>query len=244
MRRMLVVVAAVCLLGAPLLAQGTFPLKYVAAGDAGDPVLSMSTQMWGVAGSPPADVKGPPKGASDKVVYAQARLGEKTCWMAIETGETPRLWIDASGSGDLRDAKAVAGKTLPQMIVFDDVTVPTSDKESARCRIEARVPQEGAPPQYLLVRPAGYMAGEVRLADRTYRVALVDAKLNGRYDDRLEGPFNPTASDSLSIDLDSDGRFAPPALQAEQWEWMPLVKGLKVGDAYYTADPAPDGSAV
>lgn len=241
MGRPLMVVAAVCLLGAPLLAQGTFPLKYVAVGDAPDPVLSMSTRMWGVETDPPGDVKGPPKEASGKVVYARAQVGEKTCWMAVEAGETPRLWVGASGNGDLRDAKAIAGKTLPQMLVFGDVTVPVSDKESVHCRIEARTPQEGAPPRYLLVRPAGYMAGEVRLADRTYRVALVDGDLNGRYDDRLEGPFSPTASDSLSIDLNGDGQFARPTLEAEPWEWMPLVKGLKAGDAYYTADPAPDG---
>lgn len=242
MRRPLLVVAAVCLLGAPLLAQGTFPLKYEAVGDAPDPVLSMSTRLWGVAPDAPPDLRGPPKDASDKIVYAQAQLGEKTCWVAVDPGETPRLWVDASGRGDLTGAKPVAGKTMPQMIVFANVAVPVSDKESVRCRIEARIQQEGGRPAYLLVRPAGYMAGEVRLADKTYRVALVDANLNGRYDDRLEGPFNTTAADSLSIDLDGDGRFAPPSATAETWEWMPLGKGLKAGEAYYTADLAPDGS--
>jgi len=234
----------VCLLGSSLSAQGTFDLKYEEADDAIRQVLGLASRAYAVVPQAPAEVKALPQDTPGKVFYAAAQLGGKTCWMAVAVDEPPRLWIDLNGNKDLSDDKPVAGKAEPNRLVFSGVDLPGADKAVARVRIEAFRPRADGPVSYVMMQPAGCRMGEVRLADRPYRVALLDSDLSGRYGDRLTGRFTATGGDGLAIDLNGDGQFAPPSATTDQWEWMPLAKGLKVGEVYYTVEVSADGSSV
>ncbi len=234
----------VCLLGSSLPAQGTFDLKYEEAGDTLRQVLSMASRGYGVMPQPPSEVKAPMQDTPGKVFYVSASLGGKDVWVAMAAGESPMLWIDLNGNNDLSDEKPIAGKVEANRIVFGGIDLPGADKAVAHVRIEAFRPQADGPPSYIMIQPGGCRTGEVRLADRPYRVALIDADLNGRYGDRMTGRFNTTSADGIAIDLNGDGQFAPPNITADQWEWAPLAKGLKVGEAYYTVEVGADGSSI
>jgi hypothetical protein len=95
-----------------------------------------------------------------------------------------------------------------------------------------------------VVYAGGYMAGEVTLAGQTYRAAVVDRNLNNRYDDmvHIAGPGAPPSGDFLAIDLNRDGKFDEHFL--EGGEWLPLLPGIRVGDAYYGVKVTADGSSI
>jgi len=88
------------------------------------------------------------------------------------------------------------------------------------------------------------MAGEVKLDGQSYRVAVVDSHITGRYDNvlRLTDPKAWWRWETvLAIDLDQDGKFEQVTTAGET---LPLVAGVHVKDAYYSVKVAPDGSSI
>ena len=79
------------------------------------------------------------------------------------------------------------------------------------------------------------------MAGKSYRIALVDSTLDGRYDRTVQLPYSRVA-DTLAIDRDGDGRFDARDYTAA--EVQPLPKLVAVGEEYYAFRPAADGSTI
>jgi len=244
MRTVFLAMAAVCLLAPPLLAQGKFPLKYQDADDQDLPAMQMAMRFSQAVPDKPGDLKGVPEGWKDGVAYASLELAGKPVWMALMGGDSPQLLADTNGNGDLADEKAVAGTAQGPRIAFGIVEFTAEGKAPVRVRVEAQSPDAKAPPQFVLVRPAGLRTGEVKLGDRTCTLVVVDGNLDGRYGGDVSPVLGGGNADALGIDLNGDGRFDPPTLEADPWEVTPLAKGLRAGDKYYRLDVAADGSQV
>ena len=251
---------ALCWLGpASLCAQGEFQLKYADA-DERDPLVATGGPRIYSSPKRPAALKALPKDVSDKVTYLAIRVGGKSVPAVVEYGDATRLFVDGTGTGDLSAAAPLAATGPPgrggeQM--FGPVTLPAGDAAGGasvkvRLRLE-RVERSGlirrnapasAPVYGLTAFPAGYMAGEVRVAGQTYRLAVVDGNTDGRYDAALDlSAARPPSHDTLAFDCDRDGLFAAQDYRGPG-EILPMLPLLQVKDAYYTVAPAPDGSSV
>ncbi len=262
MRHILVVVAAACFLCAaavPAPAQGEFRLEYADA-EVRDPLVAAGGPCVYSSPKRPAALKALPKDVSDKVTYLAIPVGGKSVPAVVEYGAATRLFVDGTGTGDLSAAAPLTAAGPPgrggeQM--FGPVTLPAGDAAGGasvkvRLRLE-RVIHTGTissnapppPPVYgLTVFPAGYMAGEVRVAGQTYRLAVVDGNTDGRYDKALDlSAAGPPPHDTLAFDCDRDGIFAANDYRGPG-EILPMLRMLQVKDAYYSVTPAPDGSSV
>jgi hypothetical protein len=98
---------------------------------------------------------------------------------------------------------------------------------------------------YLISSAARFRSGQVELAGRSYRAALVDADWDGRYDGAFSAQGDWTGirpRDWMAIDLDGNGKF--DGTHEDSDEIMPLPGMLRVGGAYYSVAPSADGSAL
>jgi len=152
-------------------------------------------------------------------------LSEERCWTARLSKETP-----------------VSGRRQqfgPISLVSDNDAARTDGKFYINCfREDVR--------GLLIPFPAFFRTGKLRLADRTYRVALVDGDRDGLYRSILSLPLDRSwrfpASDVFAIDLNQNGEFEISLY--ERSEVVPLGRLLKVADDYYALDVAPDGMSL
>jgi len=241
MRKLLAAAIAVPLLCATLQAQGTFPLTYQDAEGSLQVVTQMASRGFGLTPSKPRGVKGVPDGAA----CCSMDVGGKSVWAAVVGGDSPKLYVDTDGDGDMADEKPLAGKAEGPQMEFGTVALTASGGKPVKVALLAYMGGKPAKPQFLLVRGAGCLTGKVTLASKVYDVVVIDGNLNGRYNDTLKGDAMPSQNmDALVIDLNGDGQFAPPSLTIQPMEWVPLAKGIKVADTYYTVTVAADGSTI
>lgn len=239
--RTLAAIVAVSLLSAALHAQGTFPLTYQDAEGSLQVVTQMASRGFGVTPSKPRGVTGVPDGAA----CCSMDVGGKSVWAAVVGGDSPKLYVDTDGDGDLADEKPLAGKAQGSQVEFGTVALATPAGTPVKLAFLAYMRGSPAKVLFVRVRIAGCLTAKVTLAGKAYNVAVIDGNLNGRYSDMLKGDAMPSQNmDALVIDLNGDGQFAPPRLTVKTMEWMPLAKGIKVGDAYYTVTVAADGSQI
>ena len=239
--RTLAAIVAVSLLSAALHAQGTFPLTYQDAEGSLQVVTQMASRGFGLTPSKPRWVTGVP----DDAAFCSLDVGGKSVWAAVVGGDSPKLYVDTDGDGDLADDKPLAGKAEGPQMAFGTVALTASEGKPVKVALLAYMSGSPAKPRFVMIRGAGCLTGKVTLAGKAYNVAVIDGNLNGRYNDTLKGDAMPSQNmDALVIDLNGDGRFAPPSLTIQPMEWVPLAKGIKVADAYYTVVVAADGSTI
>jgi len=235
----------VCLLGSALQAQGTFPLTYQDAGGSLQVVTQMASQGAGLMTQKPPSIQGVPDGLPDGTVYGSCTAAGRRVVMAVTGAEAPRLYVDTDGDGDLSDEKPLAPKRAAPQPDFGTVTLSSASGTPVRVAVMAYMSGSPAKPRFVRVRIAGCLTGKVTLAGKAYSVAVIDSNLNGRYTDTIDGKESFSRDiDALAIDLNGDGQFNPPSLSIQPMEWMPLAKGLKVADAYYTVVVAADGATI
>ena len=237
---LLAVVAAVLVAGAalPVRAQGTFALKYQDAAES-DPLVRSHTYHGGSA-TPPEGLKAPPRGLSGSVMYFEMPLGGRNVLVVVDKTSPPRLFVDAAGTGDLSGAKPLVSTTKGSEPVFGPVTVAPAGKDGPSGRVRFIYYNESM----LAVIPAGYMAGEVKLGGQSYRVAVVDNYVTGRYDNVLRLTDEKALwrwETLLAIDLNQDGQFQQAT---DAGETLPLLAGVHVKEAYYAVKVATDGSSI
>lgn len=238
--------------------QVDFPLKYVEAKE-DDPL----TQPKWVAsevlkGRPPA-IKALPKGLSEAdVKYYSVPHHPIPDWskraLAVldPASSPPKLYVDVAGTGDLAAVKPLIG-TLEEGALewvfttaakrkwrFSPVALPVGNgREFFVVALSV-----GSDFRHMCCTPAGYMAGEVKLAGETFRIALLDGDQDGLYYDvsayRHAESMRP-GSDTLAIDLDHDGRFTKDGPEIEV---MPLARIYRIRDIYYHVQVVPDGSSI
>jgi hypothetical protein len=238
---LLAVVAAALAAGAalPAQAQGTFPLKYQEAGES-DPLVWRDAVHDGSA-TPPEGLWAPPPGLSDNIIYITTFwICRRSMLAVVDNTSPPRVFVDAAGTGDLSGAKPLVSTSKGPEPVFGPVTVAPAGKDGPSVRVRFIYYNESM----LAVIPAGYMAGEVKLDGQSYRVAVVDNYVTGRYDNVLRLTDEKALwrrETILAIDLDHDGQFRQAT---DVGETVPLLAGVHVKDAYYTVKVATDGSSI
>jgi hypothetical protein len=259
MRHALLAVAVTGLLAAaalPARAQGEFPLQYTDA-QGGDPVMMMARRVVQSVAERPAGLKALPKEMTGEAKYFSIPLGDRQILavvdapkpqggaagaanpVVIDPSKPAKVYIDTAGTGDLATAQPLPPVGPESMGMSGPVAITVG---AATVKLRFGSVGNG---QLMLVSPGGYMAGEVKLAEQTYRVAAVCNSSDGRYDKALQLPLSRAREPEfniLAIDLNQDGRFDPNALEAG--EVMPLARMVKVKDVYYNVTLAPDGSSV
>ena len=258
MRHALLAVAVAGLLAAalPARAQGEFPLKYTDA-QGSDPVMMMARRVVQPVAERPAGLKALPKEMTGEAKYFSIPLGDRQILavvdapkpqggaagaanpVVIDPSKPAKLYVDTAGTGDLSTAQPLPPVGPENMGMSGPVAITVG---AATVKLRFGSVGNG---QLMLVSPGGYMAGEVKLAEQTYRVAAVCNSSDGRYDKALQLPLSRASQPEfniLAIDLNQDGRFDPNTLEAG--EVMPLARMVKVKDVYYNVTLAPDGSSV
>ena len=265
MRGFLRVVAAAAFLAAgtsAAWAQGEFPLKYVLAeendplnwdmGYSGSipsrpPPIKALPQKAGTLDLRPPPIRPPqikalPEGLSDKVRCFAIWVGGKPLWAVLDPASPPKLYVDMARMGDLSSVAPLVGKASGSQCSYGPIDISTGTGESAPTVKVLFVSRDNN--QILGVRAAGYMAGDVKLDGQTYRVAVLDKNLNGRYECAF-GKDGMSQSwwraDAIAIDVGQDGKFSRGG---DGSEIMPLVKAVRVKDGYYHVQVAPDGSSI
>jgi hypothetical protein len=201
---------------------------------------------------------GPPPGVTvpkleGRAVYFSHTIGGREILLLVDAGKNPRLYVDADGDKDLAEEGAVGGSGPRRSggllaalagggddaeIVFGPVTVPG---KAPGGDVEFRIrsfPGDNSF-QYVFVEPAGLRTGVVALAGRNYRMRVLDANLDGRYD----GVLNPTDPYSVDwLELVPEGRASRTAGSQPQ----PLPRLVKVRDAWYALriDPAGESAGI
>lgn len=248
--------------------QGEFPLQYVDAKE-NDPLVSRVTVYWYGQACDPASFKltlvtrsgpnaalmpkelGPvslPKGLSAKAFYFVLEQGGCKTFVVVDAASPPKLYIDTAGTFDLSAVQPLVGSGSLDAgdLVFGPASVPVLGPEGKTRSVKVRFcgSKEG-PLLQLGGSVAGYMAGEVKLDGQTYRVAVVDRGLRGRYDAAADSSNQDSDSESkpayFAIDVDGDGRFSQRYGPGES---MLLRRGVCVKDKYYRVHVKPDGSSI
>jgi hypothetical protein len=148
--------------------------------------------------------------------------------------------VDAAGTGDLSAAQPLPATSRGSEPIFGPVTISPAGKDRPSVRARFVYDNENG----LAVIPAGYMVGEVKLDGRSYRVAVVDNYVTGRYDNVLRVTDEKALwrwETLLAIDLNQDGEFQRAT---DAGETLPLLAGVHVKEAYYAVKVATDGSSI
>jgi len=184
--------------------------------------------------------------------YYTIDSGDKPILMAADYSQKlVRLCVDTDGDGVLSEERCftarVSEKTPvsgsrqrlgPISLISRDRAGRTNDGFYVNCfREDAR--------GLLIPFPASFRTGKLRLAGRTYQVALVDGDYDGVFKSILSLPLgNRTVArpgcDLFAIDLNHNGEFESSL--RDRSEVMPLGRLVKVGDDYYAIDTVSDGT--
>jgi hypothetical protein len=102
-------------------------------------------------------------------------------------------------------------------------------------------------PGPLTTFPVSVRTGKLKLAGKTYRVAVVDGDCDGSFNSILSLPLDREwrlpASDVFAVDLNRNGKFRTSSPYARS-EVMPLGRLVQIADAYYAIDIASDGTSL
>ena len=229
------------------LAQGDFPLRYkqfhFSKGEnvVQDPFPMVSKWLSSKRETPP----GLPEHLSGEKTHTfLVRIAGKDLLMGTTLSRDPmtKLFIDLDGDGTLSDENRVRRHPGRVQRWYGPVQLPVIGPGGtwpARFNVATGSTQDDY--LALVVNPAGYRTGKIRLGARTYTIAITDGNLNGRYNEAcsgFDGDFEELDCDSLAIDLDNNGRFDPDR------EVCPLTKTIYVRGVCYSLTVLPDGSKV
>jgi hypothetical protein len=136
---------------------------------------------------------------------------------------------------------------------FGPIRISSGDDDNQAMTSFYAISQRPDQTRSLLLYPADYRYGKLRLGKNVYAVAVVDGDYDGRFDSRVSLPVdNPAVrlprgnlgrwarADIFAIDYDRDGQFEMyPSIDLEV---MPLGKLMRLGSRYYAITVARDGS--
>ena len=205
------------------------------------------------AGKRPFRLKVMPEDLSKKRSWFRAKLGVGELVLVLEQGDAGRLFADTNFNQELSDEKPIPvakGKesVFGQSNVFGSFPMRTRvfgpfTVRNAEGRELVLYVQEMYGGLELI---APYCrSGQVRLEGKSYSVVLGDGNFDGRF-----GVSAPSASpasedairpDFLGIDLNQDGSIGTSLDDAEI---VPLLAVVRLGNEYYSVEPAGDGSSI
>jgi hypothetical protein len=218
----------------------------------------MGEDRWGVLASQllrPETSR--PEGIHDlpasfgKPAYYLIKSGDRQIAAILDFSKGLRLCVDTDGDGSLAQERYFAPKRVstakedrarrfgPVLLTF------AAGQDRATCSFYVWCYSLDTPGP-MIVCPASYKAGALRLQGRPYQVAVVDGDYDGRFSTVLKLPLGEgwqmPGCDLFGIDLNHDGAFSfSPCQRPEIW---PLGKMVAVGGSYYAIDVAADGSSL
>jgi len=219
-----------------------------------------SSLMWlvqqGVTplGSKPDNVQDLPAGfdypryyaiqSGDATVLAVADFSQKLARLSVDTDGDGVLSEERCFTAEVNKGSPVSGRGQhlgPISLLSRDSPGGINDGFNVGCfRQDTR--------GLLMPSPAFYRTGKIRLAGQIYQVAVVDGDCDGLFKSILPLPladrtlWTRPRCDVFAIDLNRDGKF--DLSMREKSEVCPLGRLVRVEDAYYAIDIAPDGGSL
>ena len=199
----------------------------------------------------PEGVRDLPEGF-DRPCYYEINSGNRRIPLVLSLSERPRLCLDADGNGELSQERSWGatlireGKDFGNTWRFGPIS-PISQDSSGEAESGFYVDcfQVSAPAP-LFTRPVSFKTGKLRLAGRTYRVAVVDGDCDGRFRSLLSLPLDRAwrlpECDVFAIDWTRDGEFGFSPFGGS--EVVPLGHLIQMANTYYALDIAPDGTSL
>lgn len=230
--------------------EGRVSLKFKSVSKQDGMPLGLTTQYLARTTDKSQELKDLPKGLTTDYAYFLTKLAGRSTPIILGSyskKEHSVLYVDTNGNGRLSDEKPYRVKvtTLPKAkdkeYKFGPILMTSRDGERQfETRFFATTYGTG-----LALCPAGYCVGKVRLGESTYKLAVVDGDLDGRYDKVFSPPLGESyrpGCDIFAIDLTKDGAWQFSSYWAS--EVTPLAKMLKLHNIYYGIDVAPDGTTI
>ena len=227
-----------CLLCAPVGAGDEFPLAETAAGPEAMGWARWVQQVLPTASRKPVAVRTVPKLAG-KALYLTATLGGRATQMLIDVSDTPKLYVDTDGDGDLAEEQAVSGKRLGSRGLLDSLFGSADSRQISFSSVAVKVAGAPAEVKISLSGPAagGSWLSPRRLsaqARRSWPAAPTASRLwtgTSMIVTDLAFPQNGLlACDLLAMDLNENGRLDVGSV--DSGEIMPLPKMIQVGGAW------------
>ncbi len=216
----------------------------------GSPGGRLALQQQDTTTAKPAGMQETPPDAPREPLYFVVRAGDReiqgAAYRSTRPGGPVALYLDTDGDGLWSDEKGYVGKRLWSRLshatyefgpvyLRQGCTEPGGDAFYAQC-------SDG---KWLTFWPAFYRDGKVVLDGRTYRVALVDRDLDGRFDTWFVPPAvegGIPGGDMLAVDLNGDSEFTDRL--PDELEIMPLSRVIRIGGRQYAIEVARDGGTI
>jgi hypothetical protein len=236
-------VSLACLLVAlaiawPAFGQGTFKLTQTEM--ASDNRLT-EVVGYGLQLSPKAPPSAKlPRGLSQETQYLRTMLHGVWVRMLLDPKKPAKLYVDTDSDSDYAEETPLTGSPGEEgrFISFPRVRVAgRAGGEKATGRFAVRAVIAEGVLQYAYIVPTDACTGRATLGGSEYAVAVVDANLNGLFNDAL-GPAARFGPDFLAVDLDGDGTCKTSG------EIQPLAEVVGVGSGFYAVEVAADGSSI
>ncbi|OHB78684.1 MAG: hypothetical protein A2Z25_11670 [Planctomycetes bacterium RBG_16_55_9] len=229
--------------------EGRCNLKFKSVSKQDNMLVALATQYLASTTDKPSELKDLPKGLTADYVYFLAQLAGRNTPAVLASYsrlERSALYVDMDSDGLLSDEKPYRVKVteLPRPrgkeYKFGPILMKSRDEEG-EFEIAFRATTYNG--QQLILNPSGYRLGKVRLDKSTYKVAIMDGNLDGRYDKTFSPPLGESyrpGCDIFAVDLTKDGAWQFSSYWAS--EVTPLARMLKLYNTYYGIDVAPDGT--
>lgn len=248
---LVILLLSTCAKREPLAEEGKCKLKFEAFKQHGN-MLTLCTQYLDSGVDKPFELKDLPKGVTADFVYFLPKLAGRNTPAVLSSYSNLKqsvLYVDTNGDGRLSDENGFSAKIIQrpelkaQEYRFGPILVEFGD---AGAKFEANFFALTGNGQQLTLYPGGYYTGEIRLDEKTYKVAAIDGNFDGRYDkifsQSVESFYEPQC-DLFAIDRSGDN-----ILSGDHLKVMPLARMVKLEKAYiydyYSVDIEADGTSL
>ncbi|MGA2865528.1 MAG: hypothetical protein ABSF95_13730 [Verrucomicrobiota bacterium] len=185
--------------------------------------------------NPPPNVALPKLGAKPYFAHWTTALDPKGRWLCFDrarrSGPYDRLFIDSTGNGRLDDKSAIkSSRTDPSNTYFDPVRLlfKGEDGPITYHLVLRFMNYDSDNDVRLLLMSGGFYAGTIDLGGKKRRLELIDANVNGAFNDLAS---NPDACDHIVLGNDNAGERS-------------LGRLLEVDGQFYRLDVARDGAFI
>jgi len=216
----------------------------------GSPVGAIGFQLQTTTTVRPAHVLETPPDAPLEPVYFVIHTADRQIqgitYRSVRSSGEVMLILDTDGDGLWSDEKMYVGRRLwaltttatyefGPVFLRQGAAEPTGEAIYAQC-------SNG---QWLTFWPAVYRDGQIVLDGKAYRVGLIDADFDGRFNEALTPAVvrDPRAGcDVVAIDFNGDSQFT--RRRPDVPEVMPLGRLIKIAGRCYGVEAAQDGGTI